>query len=43
VPRDDVAAVLAELLTVPGTAGLTLELVSGDTEIGEAVRGLSGA
>ncbi|SDO35325.1 SDR family oxidoreductase [Actinacidiphila guanduensis] len=42
VPRDDVAAVLAELLTVPGTAGLTLELVSGDTEIGEAVRGLSG-
>jgi cytosine deaminase len=43
VPRDDVAAVLAELLTVPGTAGLTLELVSGDTEIGEAVRGLTGA
>lgn len=40
VPRDDVAAVLVELLETPATAGLTLELVSGDTEIGSAVAGL---
>jgi uncharacterized protein YbjT (DUF2867 family) len=38
VTRDDVAAVLAALLTEPGTVGLTLELVSGDTPIAEAVR-----
>lgn len=37
VPRDDVAAVLAELLRAPGTAGLTLELVSGGTPAAEAV------
>ncbi|MQA97724.1 MAG: NAD(P)H-binding protein [Streptosporangiales bacterium] len=42
VPRDDVAAVIAALL--PGTAGikLTLELVSGDTPVEEAVRALAG-
>jgi uncharacterized protein YbjT (DUF2867 family) len=40
VPRDDVAAVLVELLETPATAGLTLELVSGDTEIASAVAGL---
>lgn len=40
VPRDDVAAVLVELLGAPATAGLTLELVAGEDEIGAAVRGL---
>jgi nucleoside-diphosphate-sugar epimerase len=38
VPRDDVAAVLAALLDSPETAGLTLNLVSGDTPVTEAVR-----
>ncbi|MEV0612323.1 SDR family oxidoreductase [Nonomuraea sp. NPDC050404] len=33
VPRDDVAAVIVALLEHPGTAGRTLELVSGDTPI----------
>ena len=37
IPRDDVAAVLAELLVSPGTAGLTLELIGGVTPIPEAV------
>jgi uncharacterized protein YbjT (DUF2867 family) len=37
VPRDDVAAVLAELLVSPWTAGLTLELIGGVTPIPEAV------
>ncbi|SCK29429.1 Putative NADH-flavin reductase [Streptomyces sp. WMMB 322] len=37
VPRDDVASVLGALLHAPGTAGLTLELVSGDTPVEEAV------
>jgi nucleoside-diphosphate-sugar epimerase len=40
VPRDDVAAVIVALLASPGTAGRTLELVSGDTPIGEAVAAL---
>jgi uncharacterized protein YbjT (DUF2867 family) len=39
IPRDDVAAVLAELLANPGTAGLTLELIGGVTPIAEAVAG----
>jgi uncharacterized protein YbjT (DUF2867 family) len=38
VPRDDVAATLAELLAVPETARLVLELTAGDTPIAEAVR-----
>jgi uncharacterized protein YbjT (DUF2867 family) len=38
VPRDDVAATLAELLAVPETAGLVLELTAGDTPVDEAVR-----
>ncbi|MCL2551402.1 MAG: NAD(P)H-binding protein [Actinomycetia bacterium] len=38
VPRDDVAAVLVALLDAPRTAGATLELVSGDTAIDDAVR-----
>ncbi|MDB1090346.1 NAD(P)H-binding protein [Streptomyces sp. ACA25] len=37
IPRDDVAAVLLALLDEPRTAGLTLELVSGDTPVTEAV------
>ncbi len=40
VPREDVAAVLLALLDEPRTAGLTLELVAGDTPIEEAVAGL---
>ncbi|NBM20922.1 SDR family oxidoreductase [Streptomyces sp. GC420] len=42
VPRDDVAAVLAELLETPSTAGLTLELVSGSTPVPEAVKAVAG-
>jgi nucleoside-diphosphate-sugar epimerase len=37
ISRDDVAAVLAALLAEPGTIGLTLELVDGDTPVAEAV------
>ncbi len=37
VPRDDVAAVIVALLAEPRTAGLTLELVSGDAPISSAV------
>ncbi|MFF9341630.1 SDR family oxidoreductase [Streptomyces sp. NPDC014773] len=42
VPRDDVAAVLAELVDSPGTAGLTLELVGGSTPVTVAVRSVAG-
>jgi cytosine deaminase len=42
VPRDDVAAVLAELLDTPSTAGLTLELISGHTPIAVAVKDIAG-
>lgn len=37
VPRADVAAVLMSILESPGTAGRTLELVSGDLPISHAV------
>ena len=37
VPRDDVAAVLLALLDTPA-AGMTLELVAGDTPVGEAIQ-----
>ncbi|MEQ7005262.1 NAD(P)H-binding protein [Actinopolymorpha sp. B17G11] len=37
VPREDVAAVLMALLEAPATAGLVLELTSGDTPIPDAV------
>ena len=37
LPRGDVAATLAEILHVDGTAGLTLELGPGDTPVPEAV------
>jgi uncharacterized protein YbjT (DUF2867 family) len=40
IPRDDVAAVLLAVLETPGSVGKVFELVSGDTPIGEAVRGL---
>ncbi|MFG2657850.1 NAD(P)H-binding protein [Streptomyces sp. NPDC048425] len=42
VPRDDVAAVLAELVETPATAGLTLELISGSTPVTVAVRAIAG-
>lgn len=37
VPREDVATTLVALLDEPGTAGLTLELISGGTAVREAV------
>lgn len=37
VPREDVAAVLLALLDEPRTAGLTLELIGGDTPVAAAV------
>lgn len=40
VPRADVAAVLAAVLEEPESAGVVAELISGDTEIEEAVEAL---
>jgi uncharacterized protein YbjT (DUF2867 family) len=40
VARDDVALVLAETLRAPGTIGLTFELFSGETPVGEAIHSL---
>jgi uncharacterized protein YbjT (DUF2867 family) len=40
VPRDDVAAVLAQVLDAPNTFGVTFELFSGDLLVAEAVRSL---
>lgn len=42
VPRDDVAAVLAELLESPGTARQTLELIAGDVPVADAVAAFAG-
>ncbi len=42
VPRDDVAAVLTELLDTPATTGLTLELVGGSTPVSVAVKSVAG-
>ncbi|MFF3202988.1 SDR family oxidoreductase [Streptomyces sp. NPDC002962] len=42
VPRDDVAAVLAELLDTPATSGLTLELISGPAPVPVAVKAVAG-
>lgn len=42
VPRDDVAAALAELLDTPATAGLTLELISGNVPVSVAVKDIAG-
>ncbi|MEV4443009.1 NAD(P)H-binding protein [Streptomyces sp. NPDC049577] len=43
VPRDDVAATLVALLDEPRSAGLTLELIGGDTPVERAVKGVVGA
>jgi len=40
IPREDVAAVLVAVLDAPSSIGKTFELVSGDTPVEEAVRGL---
>jgi uncharacterized protein YbjT (DUF2867 family) len=37
IPRDDVAATLLAVLDERGTVGVTFELVSGETPIGEAI------
>lgn len=42
VPRDDVAAVLAELVETPATAGLTLELISGSVPVTVGVKDVAG-
>lgn len=42
VPRDDVAAVLAELVDTPATTGLTLELISGSAPVSVAVKSVAG-
>lgn len=42
IPRDDVAAVIAELLDTPATAGLTLELISGSAPVSVAVKSVAG-
>ncbi|WP_155058671.1 NAD(P)H-binding protein [Streptomyces blattellae] len=42
IPRDDVAAVLAELVDTPATSGLTLELVSGSAPVAVAVKSVAG-
>lgn len=42
IPRQDVAAVLAEVLETPETAELQFELISGNTPIPEAVHNLAG-
>ncbi|MER7180329.1 SDR family oxidoreductase [Streptomyces hyaluromycini] len=42
VPRDDVAAVLAELVDTSATAGLTLELIGGSTPVTVAVKSVAG-
>ncbi|MEN2420068.1 SDR family oxidoreductase [Streptomyces rimosus] len=42
IPRDDVAAVLAALLDEPATIGRTLELISGDTPVEDAVGAAAG-
>ncbi|MFE9920124.1 NAD(P)H-binding protein [Streptomyces sp. NPDC005774] len=42
IPRDDVAAVLAELVEGSSTAGLTLELISGPVPIPVAVKAVAG-
>ncbi|MFF7752906.1 NAD(P)H-binding protein [Streptomyces sp. NPDC007971] len=42
IPRDDVAAVLAELVDTSATAGLTLELIEGSTPVSVAVKSVAG-
>ena len=43
VSRDDVAAVLAELLHAPGTVHRVLELTEGDTPVADAVSAVARA
>lgn len=43
ISREDVAAVILALLDEPRTAGLSLDLVGGETPIDQAVAGLVGA
>ncbi len=38
IPRDDVAAVIAAVLSAPNTIGKTLDLISGDVPVAEAVQ-----
>ena len=40
IPRDDVAAVLAEVLDAPNTIGKTFEVLSGSTPVRNAIRAL---
>ena len=40
VPREDVAEVLVAVLVAPNTVGRTFEMVSGETSVEEAIRGL---
>jgi uncharacterized protein YbjT (DUF2867 family) len=40
IPRDDVAATLVAVLDEPDTIGKTFEILSGDAEIADALRGL---
>jgi uncharacterized protein YbjT (DUF2867 family) len=40
IPRDDVAAVIAEVLEAPNTIGVTFEVFGGDVLVAEAVRSL---
>ncbi|MFF1461572.1 SDR family oxidoreductase [Streptomyces sp. NPDC058330] len=42
IPRDDVAAILLELLDTPATAGLTLEAISGSKPVSVAVHDIAG-
>lgn len=41
IPRADVAAVIAEVLDTPGTAGVTFDVISGNAPIAEAVTALA--
>jgi uncharacterized protein YbjT (DUF2867 family) len=40
IPRDDVAAVIAQVLDAPNTIGVTFEVFGGDLLVAEAVRSL---
>src|SRR5947209_10249206 len=40
IPRDDVAATLLAVLETPGTVGKTFELISGESEIADAIAAL---
>jgi uncharacterized protein YbjT (DUF2867 family) len=42
IPRDDVAAVIGQVLDAPNTIGVTFEVFSGDLLVAEAVRSLRG-